>query len=112
MSYQNFGDHDSRMETMREEKEQESSFWKYIAVMAGVSAASLMAISVSGMGLKPTIISNLELARRGTIFYTSLSSTEMSTLFDEFILLYGRDVSISFDNDAFAYDKILCLLLY
>jgi hypothetical protein len=84
------------MRSMRgDDREQPLGLWKYIAVAASLGAAGLFAVSMSGTGFeqleKP--ISRLQLAKNGEIQYTSLSDTEMSDLFDEFISVFGRTVS-------------------
>lgn len=66
--------------------------WKMVVVAAVLSAVGVLAVTVNG-GLTtktPGSVKRLQLAKDGTIAYTSLSDSEMTDLFDDFKKTYSR----------------------
>jgi len=74
--------------------------WKAVGLFAVLGGSLLIALSVSGFPTSSSSSSSvtmdaktrLELAKKGSIMYTSLSGSEKAALFDEFKALFGKEV--------------------
>lgn len=86
------------------EVQQESAVsWKAVGLFTVLGGSLLVALSASGFPTSYTSTSStadiktrLELAKKGSIMYTSLSGSEKAALFDEFKALFGKEVCIFF----------------
>jgi len=80
-------------EVVEEQQQGGVSLTKYVMVFSVFAASALLVASTQG-GLFPSTsvkTNRIQLASEGAIFYSSLSDTEKSELFDEFKATWGRE---------------------
>lgn len=85
-----------------ENKETNTTFWKCLVVFSGLAALGLMVYSID-IYKNPAVakVTDLQLAKEGVISYSSLSSSEKETLFDDFKAQFGKAYSKTEEREKF-----------